>query len=292
MSKLWLVFLAGSNSLDDIREMVEPIRSLFAGLVVTYHGQPDDPEAQYLESVKGGGRIIYLPYSGRHDHSRNTYLWCGPIQQGDWCVQTDVLEHPNRQFIEKHVPYLTTQSNGIYYYFGKPFLFQYHESIRYEGTPHERLLRLDGQGRAGELNQMWLNEADVRLNVRPLKRKDPLGWCIHYLRYWLATPWGANHCLLGNEHRGDPMKLYQEREAIRIPFRDYLRSKGVPLTVEGFKTFVLSNPRDPVLVDAANKERILNDVYRLWVMGDESIKDDHTWAGMVQISLDTPAQSA
>ena len=292
MSKLWLVFITGPNSHLDIQEMVEPIRNLFAGLVVTYHGSHEDIEAKYLESVKGEGRIIYQPYCGRHFHSRNTYLWCGPIQNGDWCVQTDCLEHPSRQFIEKHVPHLTAQSNAIFYYYGKPFLFQYHESMQYSGTPHENLSRLDGLGRAAELNQMWPNEADVRMNVRPHKRTEPFSWAIHYLRYYLATPWGANHCLLGNEHRGDPMKLFQEREAIRIPFREYLRSKGIPLTVDGFKSFVLNSPQDPVLIEATNKERVLNDIYRLWVLKDDSIKDDHTWSGMLKIPLDTPTQSS
>jgi hypothetical protein len=291
MSKLWLVFIAGPDSYDDIREMVEPIRDLFAGLVVTYHGKPDDIEAKYLEVVKGEGRIIYLPYSGRHNHSRNSYLWCGPIQQGDWCIQTDHLEHPNRQFIEKHVPYLTTQSNGIFYYYGKPFLFQLHESMQYVGSPHENLQRLDGQGRVAELSQMWPDESMVRMNVRPFKRKDPFGWCTHYAKYYIATPWGSNHCLLGNEHRGDPVQLYQEREALRVRFRDYLRDMDVPLTLDGLLWFMKTNPNDSVLVETANKERIINDLYRLLVLKDESIKDDHTWAGMVTIPLDTPTQS-
>lgn len=287
MSRLWLTFMAGPGSLDDLREMVDPIKDHFDGVCATYFGSIDDAEAQYLESIKGVGHITYLPYTGRHDLARTCAVHCGKIEDGDIVCQFDTLERVPTEFATRIRELMTAMDSvDAFFYYGKIFLYRYHESVTFRGTPHEGWTYQHRQPVALELSKAYPDESQVRLNVRPLKRKDPLSWCLHYLRYYLVTPWGANHCLLGNEHRGDPVKLYQEREAIRIPFREYLRSKDVALTVDGFKAFVLKNPKDAMLIEAADKERILNDVYRLWVLKDYSIVDDHSWNDMIIFNKD------
>lgn len=289
--KTWISFMCGENSLEDIREMYEPIRGFFDGICGVCFADRSSPEALYLEANKGECYITYLPYTGRHSLARNVAIHNGIIQDGDWVVQTDCLEHPQPWFLKTLAPLFMAEGRvNCCYYYGKPFLFQYHESLEYHGTPHENLTRGDGKMQAIELAIAWPDESKVRLNVRPLKRKDPLGWCLHYGRYYIGIPYGGNHCLLGNEHRGDPMKLYREREELRVRFRDYLRSKGVPLTLDGLRAFMDANPSDSVLIEAVNHERIINDLYRLWVMKDESIVDDHTWKGMIH--LDSTPQSS
>lgn len=288
MSRLFLTLVCGPGSLEDLRELWEPIQQYFDGLTCVFHGGYHDPEVAYLDAVRGEGRVILLPYVGRHDMSRNVALHSGVIQPGDWVMQCDTLERLNPDFIRDYVVRLAQTSLpaeqvNTYFYYGKPFLFQYHESLRYMGTPHEGLRRDDGQMHAMELNPQWPDESKVRLNVRPIKRTDPYHWVGHYVRYYLATPWGSNHCLLGNEHRGDPMKLYQEREALRIEVREYLRGLGVPLNEGGLRKVLTSNPMPDKLREYVNKERILNDAYRYWVLNDLTVRDDHTWAGMVTI---------
>ncbi len=300
MSRLFLTLVAGPGSLEDLRELYEPIRAYFTGLCAVYHGECDDPESRYLESAKGVGRIVYLPYVGRHDQSRNVALHCGAIEQGDWVMQCDTLERLVSDFVGTRVPDMMRRGRGpmgdeiplnAFFYYSKPLLFEYHESLQYAGTPHEGLRRLDGKMHACELSVFIPDESKVRLNVRPLKRTDPYHWVGHYVRYYLATPWGANHCLLGNEHRGDPMKLYQEREALRIEVREYLRANGVPLTEAGLRKFLTAGEIPPTMRGYINRERILNDAYRYWVLNDLTVKDDHTWAGMVQIKLDPIPQA-
>jgi len=296
--RLFLTLVAGPGSYEDLQELYEPIREHFTGLCAVYHGERDDLEAQYLELAKGAGRVIYLPYVGRHDMSRNVALHCGAIEQGDWVMQCDTLERLVPRFIQEHVvPWygMTGMQPNCWLYYGKPLLFAYHESLQYQGTPHEGLRRLDGRAKMVELSQndLFKDEANVRVNVRPLKRTDPYHWVGHYVRYYLATPWGANHCLLGNEHRDDPMKLYQEREVLRIEVRDHLRGLGVPLTEAGLRK-LLTSGISPTMADYINRERILNDAYRYWVLGDLTVKDDHTWAGMVKVgekSLDAAGQA-
>jgi len=282
--------MSGTNSLEDLKELLGPIHHLFSGIVWVLHDARDSEEAQYLESIKGEGKVIHYYYSGRHDASRNQYLWCGPIQQGEWIFSCDTLERVQPSFVQmakRMLPDMENQNIAIALYYGKPLIYRHHESLEFSGTPHEGLRMRNGQGQTIELSRVWPDESQVRLNVRPLKRKDPYGWVGHYVRYYLAIPWGGNHCLLGNEHRGDPIALYREREQMRIEVRDYLRGLGVPLNEGGLRK-LFSEPLSAKMIHYVNRERILNDAYRYWVLNDLSVKDDHTWKGMIH--LDIPSQ--
>lgn len=283
--KLWFCGMSGPNSLEDLVELLDPIKSYFDGIVWVLHDSVGSEEDKYLESIKGEGKVIHYYYSGRHDASRNQYLWCGPIKQGDWCCQTDLLERVSLEFlpnIRKYIKEFIDNKINMVFYYHKPFLFEYHESLQYIGSPHEGIRRNDHDTRAIELSQQLPNEKDVRINVRPLKRKDPYQWMWHYLRYYLG-PWGSNHCLLGNENRGDPMKIYAQRERIRLLFRDYIVSLGASLNVDSVKEFLTKNPTDVKLIEFVNQEKILNDVYRFVVLNDLTVNDNHHWKDLKKI---------
>ncbi len=280
--RLFLHFMCGPGSLEDVRDMLEPVREFFDGLLVAYHGDFCDEISQYLEARKGVGRIVHLPYVGRHSQSRNVAIHSGPAENGDWVFVTDVLEHPSPLFcsaLKATIPsWERSGANGIYY-FGKPLCVEYHESLQYEGTPHEGLSRQAGGMRAFDLSGVMPDEAKVRLNVRPLRRKDPLGWVSHYARYYVEQPWGSNHCLLGNENRpkeGSPVDIYRRREQLRLEFRDQLRVTGYALTVNGMKAFLHEESLDSYR-RWVNGEKIVQDCYRLWVLNDETVRDEHTW---------------
>ena len=277
--KLWFTLIAGPGSFDDLLELWEPTKSQFAGLCVTYHGDRDDPEACYLESNKGDGLIVYLPYVGRHDQSRNVALHCGRINDGDWVMQCDTLERLNPIFIRDSIVPMVRSSIlaeqiNCYFYFGKPLAFQYHESIRYVGTPHEGFRRDDGQLRAAELSQTWPDESKVRLNVRPIKR-DKMHWVGQYARYMLL-PWGSNHALHGLQHQGDVSQLFPAREAKRLEFREEMRRRGFPRTEAGLKA-MLSGPLDERLKSLVNSDKVWVDWYRFNVLGETDLTDEHAW---------------
>jgi len=289
-----MTLMAGKGSLEDIRELWEPIKVYFDGLVCTYHGDREDEDAKYLEGTKGEGRIIYLPYSGRHDHSRNTYLWCGPIEQGDWCCQADTLERPSPTFLSlaigpsRHM--LTDRYErypNIYYFHSKPFLFRYHESMRYQGTPHEMLVREDGGGRGFELRDTYPNEADVRENVRPLKR-DRWEFVKHYGRYSLL-PWGSNHYILPLSGKPNAEEIFRKRESARVAFIDLLRELNVKRDVDSIIEY-MKGKMDPRFVAHVETDKVWNDVYRKYVLGREDFVDNHDWSNLVKV-LDTKDQS-
>jgi hypothetical protein len=287
-NKLFLVGMSGPNSEENLRELLQPIKEYFDGIVWTLHDSYDSNEAKFLEEIKGEGKVIHYHYSQRHDVSRNQYLYCGPIKNGDWCCQIDELERIPVEFakqIPEHTKELKDMGANIAYFFGKPYLFEYHESLKYQGSPHEGLIRQDGKGYGIELNKIFPDENKVRINVRPLKRKDIYQWVEHYSKYMLM-PWGANHCLLGLEHRfntqEDLSKEFQRRELLRLEFLDYIDNLGLPRTVDTIIT-LFSGPLDKILKKMINEERVWNDLYRYKVCRDLTVKDDHTWQGMIKV---------
>lgn len=283
ITKFWFTAMAGPGSLEDLKELWEPIKQFFSGLVVTYHGEREDQEALYLESVKGEGKVVYLPYSRRHDFSRNTYLYCGPMQNGDWVIQADVLERIMPTFIENFViPYvsqLRANSPNLLIYHTKVILYEYHESLRFQGSPHEGLRRDDGLMRGADITTVFPNEDDVRPNVRAKRRTNPLHWVEHYAKYW-TFPWGSNHCLLGWEKRS-PQEL-NERESRRMAFRLLLRQRGFPVTVDGIKQ-MFASPLDDEVKSHINGEIILNNLYRYYIQGEREGLDAHDPAKIVPI---------
>lgn len=278
--------MAGQGSLQDLKELFEPIKDYVRGICVTYHGSPKDEEAVYLEQNVGEGRVLYIPYSGRHDHSRNCYLYNGVIKQGDWCLQFDVLERVNPEFLLGLPLFLShwekQGANAIFYY-GKPLLFKYHESMFYRGFPHESLQRGDGHMRAVEISDAYPNEADIRLNVRPQKR-SPEHFIKHYARYSLM-PWGANHYALGLENKPNAQKLFVEREIGRLKFIELLRELNIERDVDAVIEYMRAGGMDQRIRAHVSQDKIWNDVYRYYVLGRFDFKDDHDWSNLVEVPL-------
>lgn len=284
--KLYLIGMSGPGSASDLRELIDPIRPFFDGVVWVLHDARESEEATYLESVKGDGAIHHARYCNRHDVSRNLGLYWGPLQDGDWCVGVDVLERISPAFAEntRHViSQLEAARLNAAFYYGKHFMFRYHESLRYQGNPHEGLTRDDGQMRALDLKDYLPTEADVRYGVRATKRPDPFHWVRHYLKYYVSCPWGANHCLLGNVNRGDEMTIFRQRETMRNDFRTELRRRNVGLTVDEVVGYWRRAPLDDAMRRFVETEKILNDGYRYLVFDDQTVIDEHEWTSLKSI---------
>ena len=65
MSRLFLVGMSGPKSLQDLRELIDPIRGCFDGVIWCLHDSRDTWEHSYLEEVKGAGAVIHLPFTDR-----------------------------------------------------------------------------------------------------------------------------------------------------------------------------------------------------------------------------------
>ena len=280
--------MCGPEAKQDICEIWAEVGEFLHGIVCTYHGKRDDETAQYLESIKGDGEVVYSTYCRRHDFSRNQYLYCGPIQNGDWCVQIDVLERIPRSFAQDllaHIEYFKSQNINLVYFHSKAFIFEFHDSLQYGGNPHEGLRRTDGKAVAIELNNIFKDESKVRYSVRHLKR-DKYHFVDGHLKYYLF-PYGSNHCLLGLEKNCDGTqeevrKLFVERETRRMEFFSMLEMLELKRDFETIKLLVIGK-MPPSLIKYFNEEKILNDFYRYHALNDRSFNDDHDWKNMVKI---------
>ncbi len=269
---------------ENLKELISPIAEFFHGIIVVVHDASlDDLGIKYLESVKGEGEIIQRKFVYRHDVSMNEALFCGKIQNGDLVCYCDSLERIAPRFasvIGTEVDDFMKQVGAdVLFFFGKPLVFRYNEYMKYVGSPH---WGLSGASKGFELNQIYKNEKDVRLNVRPIKRTDPFNWVSHYLRYYVAYPAGSNVVLLGLDTYGDPQTLFPPRETNRLVFREELRKRGVGLTVDDVVVHWKAG-LDNAMKDYINSDIVLNNAYRYFVRGDKTVVHSHDPKYIVKI---------
>ena len=194
--KLWLIGITNEGHENDLRELLEPIKEHFDGLVWTFH-YPKDSGADYLESVKGEGEIIYTKWCNRLDFSRNHCLYQGPIKHGDWFLTIDTLERLSPEFTEnlkRFCEFLDTQEVDGCFLYNKRFMFKFNEETEFALNPHETVY---GHKRAIELSDQDFWNESYQKNVRGEKRKDLFHFIDHNFKYYLFP--NTNHLALGFE---------------------------------------------------------------------------------------------
>lgn len=280
--RLFLTSMCGPGNVDNMVEMIEPLLPYLDGIIWVLNDVPvDDPGARYLETVKGAGRVIHRgPLGGRHWHAMNDTLYCGVMEEGDLFMWTDCLELPRVPFVStiktEMVALMEDADLDVIAYYGKPFLMRYRETLEYRNSPHWSLHGWNERGI--EWSNKEPDESKVRLNTRPLKRKERNHWVGHYLRYLVSYPAGCNHAALGIEQYlkpGEtPQAAFQRRDANRLAFRRYMKEQGYPLTVEGFCDMCLGS-LDDTLKGWLRSDKAFSDGYHWLVLGNEAVKDTH-----------------
>ena len=277
--RLFLTCMSGPGQIENMTEMIEPILDHINGIIWVLNDCPkDDPGARYLDTVKGAGRIIHRSFTPRYWHLMNETLFTGLTEEGDLLVWTDPLERPAAEFLKRVkteiAPFMDETETTCIYYYGKPFLFRYFETLQYQQSPHWTLTGYPG--RAIEWSQIEPNERKVRLNVRPEKRKDRFHWVGHYSRYYIEFPAGSNTVALGLDHfpPGDRNAQFAERETRRLEFRRLMKKRGFPLNNDGLKA-LLSQPLGTEIRGFLSAEKILSDFYHYTILGDDTVADSH-----------------
>lgn len=281
--KIWFAGISGPGSLENLKELLEPIKQYFEGIVWVLHDSVGHAEDTYLQNINAD--VIHYHYNQRHNESRNQYLWNGPIQQDDWVCTCDDLERVVPAFakdLHNLIDLLEAARVTTVYYYGKVLLFKYHESCRFDGTPHESFRRQDGSGVSLELSANFPDEKDIRVNMRPVKRTDPFHWVDHYCRYMLF-PWGSNHSLLGLENRSTNVtQAFQIRESKRLGFIAEIRKRGYTVDLNGLRA-MLSVPLDATMKKFLNEEKVWQDFYRYHILDDKKVQDEHSWTSMIKL---------
>ncbi len=277
MIKPYLAFMAGPNEKENLFELVEPIKPYIRGVCALIHDADSfDAGASYLLKVNnelGGGNVIFGPY-GRHDASRNRILYETGIKEGEFYVQIDTLERMPLEFAA-NLSNLCGQMNAINldvcHFYSKPYVVRFREDMRYQGNPHEAL-RSDFPMKEFELNTIYGDESKVRVNMRPIKRSNqPKHFVMHYLRYLLLE--NSNQNLLGIEHHGG-QEAFPKLEYLRKFLVRLLKEHNLPRTPEGVIELLSPTLTENTRV-VVNGHKQINDFYRLYVLGDESVTDSH-----------------
>lgn len=284
-SRLFLTSMSGVPSSENPTEMIEPIYNLIDGVIWVLNDVPvDAPSARYLESVKGEGKIIHRCWSrGRHHHAMNDSLYCGPMEEGDFYLYCDDLERPAREFVSRIkieiIPMMNKADVDVLFYFGKAYLVRYKETLEYRNSPHWSLHGWNGHGI--EWNTIEPNERLVRLNVRPEKRKDKWHFVKHYLGYWLY-PAGSNHAMLGLDKVQDAQKTFQNRETQRLMFVRLLKDLNIQRNADAVIQY-MRGKMDPRFIAFVEKDKVLNDAYRYYILGRCDFLDNHDWEDLVKV---------
>jgi hypothetical protein len=278
--KLWLIGITTEGHKEDLQELIEPIKDDFDGLIWTFH-YPKDEGADYLESVKGEGEIIYTKWCNRLDFSRNHCLYQGPMVMGDWFLSIDTLERLSPEFtsqLRSLCLYLEQEGvNGAYLY-NKRFLFKLNEQTSFINNPHEGITGVD---KGIELSKTDFWQKDFQKNIREEKRQDPLYFIKHNFKYFLFP--NTNHLYLGHE---DDRPLIESRYKNRSNFFREIYQHGFnPLDPDEVKKCVKTNLTEE-MKECINFEKFLNDWYRYEILGErEGFVDKHDFSVFKRIDF-------
>jgi len=273
MNKLWLIGITTEGHKQDLEELIDPIKDHFDGLIWTFH-YPKDDGADYLESVKGQGEIIYTKWCNRLDFSRNHSLFQSRIEVGDWFLTIDTLERLSPDFTSKLSSicnYLDYSGVDGVYLHNKRLLFKFNENTSFVNNPHEGIT---GVTKSIELSKQPFWEERFQKNVRAEKRQDPLHYINHNFKYYFFP--NTNHLLLGFEN---------DRELVNKRYQN--RDKLIKLIKkEGLNPFCLSSVEEcfryrlnEEIKGCINFDKFLNDWYRYKILEEkEGFVDKHDFS--------------
>ena len=271
--RIWLIGITSEGHEEDLRQLIEPIKNDFDGLVWTFH-YPTDEGYDYLESVKKEGEIICTKWCNRMDFSRNHCIYQGPMKFGDWFLTIDTLERLSPLFTKNLrdlcKDFDNNKIDGAFLY-NKRFLFKLNEHTAFVNNPHEGI---HGCTKTIELSHQPFWNKDFQKNVRGERRQDPFHFVEHNFKYYLYP--NTNHLLLGFE---DDIELVKKRYANRSKFIETIYSQGFdPFNIDSVEE-CLRNHIDDDLKTCINFDKFLNDWYRYKILEEtEGIIDKHDFS--------------
>ena len=284
-NKIWLCGLTYGPAIEAVKNNIIPIAKHFDGLNIVLHKSgiiltPEEQELfDLLNENRGNGKIHLFDWIKRYDFSRNRYLFDPLMKSGDFFVVLDSLENMTEDFCINGLPKLTramieNNLEGIFLH-GKGLIFRKNEWMKYENGTHECIRPMN---RAAELTEIvgYEDSSKYFTNTRPSER-DRLHFVEHYFRYYLID--NTMQCYLGTESDGD---LTRKRLENRHNFRNHLFDKGVDFEYNSILDFFKSGIDDETK-EFINTEKILNDIYRNQVLGEEDIIDNHDYENIKSI---------
>lgn len=286
MSKVYIALIT-QNERANIEELTS-VAHHFDGLAAVDHNSTDGTY-ELLDSRKGAGFVLQLPYLGNHSWSMNGFLFHPTIEVGSWLLLRDSNERIAEPFAAQIRPFIALlESRGIetVYQWSKALLFRRRPHQFFAGTPHWGLQQARQPAIQIDQTGLFAKDEDYCYSVRG-RNRDRFHFVGAYLRYYLLLD--TNHLLLASDKADAVGMTYQIREAQRLAFREMLIRRGYPVTVDGVKQ-LMKDGLDSEARRHFETDKVLNDAYRYFQLGRTDFVDNHDWRDMVPISLDTSTQ--
>lgn len=258
MSKIFLLGITQDNY-QNIDEMTKDIYQYFDGLIFVDH-QSIDGTKDLLESRKGDGEIISLPFRNDHSWSMNACLLSDKLLDGDFFILRDSAERLDIDFcknIKQFISQLEKQNINSVYQYSKLLIAKYYSDGVFFSSPHwgysarQPGIEIDKQPGFEDPKTYAYS---VRNETRPRHN-----FIDHFIRYYYTYK-KSNHLLLGRENN---ILDFQAHEQVRQKFRNYcIRDLNIPPNVDGLKKYIIENKNLSYEFKwFVNFERILNDFY-------------------------------
>tara|TARA_R100001163_G_C5064476_1_gene202108 strand:+ start:1808 stop:2644 length:837 start_codon:yes stop_codon:yes gene_type:complete len=274
--KIWFIGVTHEGNAKHLKELIDPIKDCFDGLIWTFH-YPLDDGYDYLESVKGEGEIIKSNWCNRLDYSRNHCLYQGPMQIGDWFFTVDCHERMSRDFAQSlRTVSDSSDENGIdgIFLHGKRFAAKLKEETEFSGNPHEGIRAMT---RAIEITKTDYWKDSFFKNIRQDSR-DKFAIFMSAMKYYIFPQ--TNHLLL---HFENDRELVRARYKTRSRFLSEITRLGYnPYCLDSVKSCIQKELTEE-LRECINSEKILNDWYRYEFLGARDLIDQHDFKLIKQI---------
>ena len=263
--KVWLCGVTGDNNLANIDEITKEIYKFFDGLIFVCHEPCKDGTRELLESRKGNGELISMPFLNHHGLSYNAVLCSQKILPGDFIVWVDAMEKMNTQLcsdIHNFCLQLMKQNINTVYFYGKVLIFRYFSDSAFTMvTPHTtfatpKQIAIEISTQPGFEN--------IRENLRPKYRTDKHQSIDHFAKYVFQYKHNNNQLTCGRETNLVEIKV---KEEIRQKFLVHcVRDLGLELNVESLKNYILNNELKYITKWYINELSYINDLYCYYVL--------------------------
>lgn len=284
--KLWLTGMTNAGNGDHLKELIEPIKEYFDGLIWVYHtdeenlqvGQKLDAGLQYLYSNKKEGEIVRTRWCNRFDFSRNIGLYHSPIKYDDWFLVIDTMERMHVEFASQIRDLIDRfNKNDIDGVFcrNKHLLFKYNENTAFVHNPH---CGVKGVTKSIEISSLPFWKEEYWQNVRKLYR-DKYEFIDHNLKYYLFP--NTNHLVLNCEN---DQHFMIRRYGIRHEFFKELKNIGIDIQdFKAVRDYIAFGEFNETTKQCIQEEKYLNDVYRFYHLGDTNIQEDFDFDNLVKV---------
>lgn len=262
--KLWLAGMV-SGDRKILEKSISKVLPYFDGCIFVCDSRAKKEDIEWLESIKGEGKIIVKEWVNDHAHTSNEIILSRVMKFPDFAViidQTDEIRESFAKELRESIKHWHQNNVGCVW-IDHPFIFRYHSGIRFVSNPHWGLSNIIG-------NQLSLEKIDgYRKENYVINHRDTLkSGFIGPGKYFLCYPPFSNHTQL--LYLQFSPEIHRFHESRRINFQIYCENElGLNMfTLDDFIKYLKENVgKYPGFVETMIEEEVsVKDIFRIFVL--------------------------